>query len=478
MSSMFQAARLSVIKGVHDCVYRRLCIQTVKTHSVSREFAWFGSYINLHDLYAFMLYNIAMTSRCSVKMDIKIKLITKNTIRIDKDVRTHPCIITIEGTHNHPAEAASALQELRIPTATTDTFFKYFDLGMTVPQAIRFHQEKLNFNLSDLANAAVNPKSRSVYYMREKWLKNNYGTLGGGDMFSAIKKYADANPLSKIKYEHTGERFTLVLITDFMSTVHREFREAGEVIFVDTTSHFDQLNTAVTPLLCAGPAGALPLGVIFTSSQDEASYTAGFDMLKQMLGDSAFYQQGHPLCFITDNSDAERNALRKVWPNSERYLCIFHILQQVWRWLCDSSHGVKKDHRQLLMQVVKNLLYAKTEQKFNEDWHAVLQTQEAKNYENFVRFITYEVLTRWAVFVYFTMFFRYVTNLIQRKEEWCILYRAGRLLRGNQTNNYAEATMCIIKDIILNRCKAFNTSQLLMFMNEVFDLYMKQRLLM
>ncbi|XP_066958963.1 uncharacterized protein [Macrobrachium rosenbergii] len=108
---------------------------------------------------------------CSVKMDIKIKLITKNTIRIDKDVRTHPCIITIEGTHNHPAEAASALQELRIPTATTDTFFKYFDLGMTVPQAIRFHQEKLNFNLSDLANAAVNPKSRSVYYMREKWLK-------------------------------------------------------------------------------------------------------------------------------------------------------------------------------------------------------------------------------------------------------------------------------------------------------------------
>ncbi|XP_066947909.1 uncharacterized protein [Macrobrachium rosenbergii] len=118
---------------------------------------------------------------CSVKMDIKIKLITKNTIRIDKDVRTHPCTITIEGTHNHPTKAPSALQELRIPTATTDTFFKYFDLGMTVPQAIRFHREKLNFNLSDLANAAVNPKPRSVYYMREKWLKNNYGTLGGRD---------------------------------------------------------------------------------------------------------------------------------------------------------------------------------------------------------------------------------------------------------------------------------------------------------
>jgi len=60
-----------------------------------------------------------------------------------------------------------------------------------------------------------------------------------------------------------------------MFCVHKEFREAGEIVFVDTTSHLDQLNTAVTPLLYAGTAGALPPGVVFTSSQDEASYTTG-----------------------------------------------------------------------------------------------------------------------------------------------------------------------------------------------------------
>ncbi|XP_050732625.1 uncharacterized protein LOC127006592 isoform X4 [Eriocheir sinensis] len=37
--------------------------------------------------------------------------------------------------------------------------------------------------------------------------------------------------------------------------------------------------------------------------------------------------------------------------------------------------------------------------------------------------------------------------------------------------------MCIIKDIILNRCKAFNTSQLVLYFNELFDQYMQQRLL-
>ena len=108
-------------------------------------------------------------------------------------------------------------------------------------------------------------------------------------------------------------------------------------------------------------------------------------MLKKVLGDSAFYKQGHPICFITDNSDAEQNALRMVWPNSERFLCVFHILQQVWRWLCDGSHGVKKEHRQILMHLVKSLVYAESEQKFNGDWHTFIQTPEAQIYDNFMR---------------------------------------------------------------------------------------------
>ena len=65
----------------------------------------------------------------------------------------------------------------------------------------------------------------------------------------------------------------MVLVTVFMLKVQQKFREAGEVVLVDTTSHLDQLSTTVTPILCSGPAGALPLGVIFTSSQDEESYT-------------------------------------------------------------------------------------------------------------------------------------------------------------------------------------------------------------
>lgn len=146
---------------------------------------------------------------------------------------------------------------------------------MSASQAARCHQEKLDLDLSGMASAALNPTLRAVYCMKEFWLQNHYGILGGENMFTAIKKYADAHPTSMIQYELVGNKFTVALVIEFLLRVHQEFKEAGEVVFVDTRCHLDQLSTSMTPLLCVGPAGALPLGVIFTSSQDEASYIAG-----------------------------------------------------------------------------------------------------------------------------------------------------------------------------------------------------------
>ncbi|KAK3865657.1 hypothetical protein Pcinc_028751 [Petrolisthes cinctipes] len=148
---------------------------------------------------------------------------------------------------------------------------------------------------------------------------------------------------------HDGGNFVIDLVTDLMMRCHQELKASSEVVFVDTTSHMDQLNTAVTPLLCAGPVGVVPLGIIFSSSQDEISYKRG-----------------------------------KV--------------------------------------------------------------------------------------VYFT-------KLIEKKKEWSIYYPAGRLLRGHHTNNFAESALSIMKDIVLNRSEAYNTCQLVMLMNEVYNSYIKHRLL-
>ena len=52
-------------------------------------------------------------------------------------------------------------------------------------------------------------------------------------------------------------------------------------------------------------------------------------MVRDALGPSAFFGKGAPGVIMTDNCDALTNALKKTWPSSQLFLCIFHILQQV-----------------------------------------------------------------------------------------------------------------------------------------------------
>ncbi|KAF0292147.1 hypothetical protein FJT64_001023 [Amphibalanus amphitrite] len=72
---------------------------------------------------------------------------------------------------------------------------------------------------------------------------------------------------------------------------------------------------------------------------------------------------------------------------------------------------------------------------------------------------------------------RYMMDLFERRAEWAIACRQASALRGNLTNNYAEATMCIIKDIVMKRCKARTACELVMIMDEIYNGYMVQRLI-
>lgn len=153
--------------------------------------------------------------------------------------------------------------------------------GMTVAQAKRIHRERNVLRLTDMDNNSINPSSRSMHHLRKLWQAKNPGSPGGLNMLSAVKRYAERHPASRIAWDEDDGGFVVVLATELMLRVHKEFREAGEVVFVDTSSHVDQINTNITPLLCTSPVGAMPLGVIFSTSEDEASYTKG--MIMKML---------------------------------------------------------------------------------------------------------------------------------------------------------------------------------------------------
>ncbi|KAH7961193.1 hypothetical protein HPB52_005390 [Rhipicephalus sanguineus] len=70
-----------------------------------------------------------------------------------------------------------------------------------------------------------------------------------------------------------------------------------------------------------------------------------------------------------------------------------------------------------------------------------------------------------------------VQPFLERKEEWVHLFRSQLTTRGHNTNNYAEASIRILKDVVLHRWKACNAVALVDLVMEVWEAYFELRLL-
>ena len=163
-----------------------------------------------------------------------------------------------------------------------------------------------------------------------------------------------------------GKDMAIAIVTPLMKRVHETVSQAAEVMFVDSTSHVDVINTSVTLMLTWSPAGAVPLGVLLTDSQSEKAYKGGFELWKTILPEKAFYGANAPSIIMTDDSDAERGALSTCFPTSRCLLCQFHVQQAIWRWLWDSNHHIAKEHRPELMRMFKNIVNAESLETFDD----------------------------------------------------------------------------------------------------------------
>src|SRR6218665_962028 len=148
----------------------------------------------------------------------------------------------------------------------------------------------------------------------------------------------------------------VIIITPVMRRA-QQLSDASGLCFVDSTASCDANNHSIMFLLTTCGAGAVPLAVIVTSGQSQADYTAAFMLLKLSCG-NLFGGASHPEVFMTDDSDAERNALAATWPESQLRLCLFHVPQANWRWLWDSKNNITKEDRPLLMEEFRQIMMA------------------------------------------------------------------------------------------------------------------------
>ena len=212
-----------------------------------------------------------------------------------------------------------------------------------------------------------------------------------------IKEYNESNGKDEGKIVHkvqTDEKsafvsLIIVIVTPLMARVHKSVQHSGELVFVDSTSNLDEHNLRFFMLCTHSVAGGLPLGIILMSDEKEDTQKEALRMFKECLPSCAFYNRGITLglqVFLTDNNFEERSALTSSWPNASLLLCVFHLLQAVWRWLVDKENNISKDDRTLLVCKVKELVYAETENEVQDKHHCFMHSGAVLRHPNFAEY--------------------------------------------------------------------------------------------
>ncbi|KAM7306984.1 hypothetical protein ISCGN_010620 [Ixodes scapularis] len=259
---------------------------------------------------------------------------------------------------------------------------------------MRLHESKLSVKEDGpllLANGAINPQARTVYYWHDLWRREHFGSS-----VDPVKKIQEKIPLYashgidvKVQAEE-GTPWAVLVVTPIMRRM-QEHNSACEVIFIDSTSSCDAGQSTTTVLLAATKAGAIPIAVLIHNFQS------------------------------TDGRVEVANIKRK-WCRQE---------------------GKKAADVCIPRNTAEKLAEAK-------------QKLECVPHERYIA---------------------RVQDFLQKEQEWVLLFRKSITTRGHNTNNFAEACIRILKDIVLCRTRAFNAAAPVDFVSHVWESYFQGRLL-
>ncbi|XP_050537113.1 uncharacterized protein LOC126903141 [Daktulosphaira vitifoliae] len=299
---------------------------------------------------------------CEAKIDILIKKNNRNTRKNDDYLKQNPPLcgqITLSNEHNHTINTSGSLKYLRINPETEQIFMHYFNDGMRPSEASRHHENVIMKNHSPLnplkllANGSINPIKNTVYHLHNVWRNLNFGSIDAP--LIKLKENIELYNLKGISVNIMEEtsNWVILVATPIMKRAQM-LNSSKEIIFCDSSSSCDTLETTITILLTVTKAGAVPIALLLHPGQSTESYKSAFKFLK-LIHPKCFGSFNAPDIFMTDDSAAEKLALHEVWPTSKQLLCHFHVAQKEWRWLTDSKNQISQDKRQFMMEYFKKV---------------------------------------------------------------------------------------------------------------------------
>ena len=384
-----------------------------------------------------------------------------------------PCRLEISWNHNHSVQGLQSLSFRDIPKHVSERIWKLFDEGLTPSLAYKEFIDRVKKDATNelefhqnLADRAIVPKRHDFNTLFTKYKIHKYGSKDLPSMFATLKKNAEQlvsqDPDYKIQIQtfdcESNDPFILAVVSPLMKRVHSRIPTSKEIVFLDSSSGMEEFNLRVFVMVTHSPVGALPLGIFITSDETLTIIKQAFDLLKLCLPDDAFFGRKilGPIIFMTDNCTELRDALTYAWPASKLLLCIFHLIQQVWRWLFETRHTIKNDDRPTIITCFRKIVFASDEESMEEAYDDMINSETVSRYPHFLE---------------------YLASLYNIGETWALCYRKDLPIRGSNTNNSIEAQFLVIKDEILNRTKNININGLLLKLTDDFMLHFKVKLL-
>ena len=414
---------------------------------------------------------------CPASLNFRLEKPVASAKSVKTDRENYPLWIKLNFGHNHSLHRADYLKFLSVNEETRNVYWTMFNDGLLPSSAHIERRKSIKTEYPDtwpqiFADRSRLPSLFWVYKFHRQFLDRQIGSRDGVDVFEKsqqlIKQFdkdcQDEHPLPDgkcyAKITQTEEGESCVVICDpFMHRVHAMVPQSGELVLIDATSNLDRNDTKLIHIVCPSPIGSLPLADIVVTREDTNTLKFAFELLKSVLPDGAFYGRGvdkGPQCIMTDDCDAERLALAETWQDAVLLLCVFHVLQAMWTWLWDSKHKIEHNDRQILLILFRNVLYAQTDEELSDRLEELYADDTVHKYSQFYQHL--------------------LKHTFPKMKAWSIQRRISEKLptSSNNTNNLVETSFRYVKDIMFNRLRAFNLTEMLSLVLDRSDWYINK----
>jgi hypothetical protein len=413
-------------------------------------------------------------TNCGANLKFRLENAVAKNPKERKDKESFPLWVLLEFVHNHSLKRAEYLKYLSVSDETRSAFTEMFQEGFSPSTAHAEMRRSIKTQYPDtwpemFADRSKLPGIFWCFYWHRVWMNKVIGSREGVDAFNKaqdmVKEFdmnckrkfplPDSEFYAKIAQSEQGQT-VVVIIDPFMRRVHQTIPQSAELCFIDATSSLDRNDTKLFHLLSSSVIGGLPLAEILTTREDTETIVFALQLLKTILPAGAFCDRGGilgPQLFMSDDSDALRNALSKVWPSAELLLCTFHILQAQWNWLWDGKHSVEKQDRPVLLNLFKRVLYAEDDGELSERLEDMYADPICLKYPQYQSHL--------------------MVDTFPKMKAWSLSHRISQKLptSNNNTNNIVEASFRYTKEDQFNRHKAYNLPDLLSILLDESEFY-------